>query len=195
MGEHDRCGHELGGLIAGVAKHDTLITRALLRRLLARDFPRINALGDILGLGGEIIIDEHRVSMEHVVIIHIANLPDSITNDFAHIDNLFDGLGATSLLVLQLGNRDLAAHDHDIGFHECLARHSAGAVNGQACVKHAVRNQVGDLVRVAFTNRLGGKHKGICHKWKRSMQEGIVAGKRNINACLFIDACSETTFL
>ena len=47
VGEHDRRGHQLRRLVAGVAEHQALIAGALLRRLLALGRLGVHALRDV----------------------------------------------------------------------------------------------------------------------------------------------------
>ncbi|AFD24880.1 hypothetical protein DGo_CA0952 [Deinococcus gobiensis I-0] len=49
--------------------------------------------------------------------------------------------------------RDLAGHDRHAGGQQCLDRHAAAGFLAQELVEDAVRDVVGQLVRVAFGNR------------------------------------------
>ena len=55
---HDWRRHQLGRLIAGIAKHDSLVTGTLLGMLFPFRLFRVHALGDVRGLGGEVVVDE-----------------------------------------------------------------------------------------------------------------------------------------
>ena len=73
VGEHDRRRHQLRRLVAGVAEHQTLVPRPLLRRLLALRRPRVHALGDVRALAGDQIGDEHLVGVKHIVVMDVAD--------------------------------------------------------------------------------------------------------------------------
>jgi hypothetical protein len=86
VGEHDRRRHHLGGLVAGVAEHEALVAGALLGRLLALGLPGVDALGDVRGLAGEQVVDENLVAVEHVVVVHVADVADGVAHDLLVVD-------------------------------------------------------------------------------------------------------------
>ena len=142
---HDRGRHHFGRLVAGVAEHQPLVAGALLGRLLALRRPRVHALGNVGRLAGEVVVDEHPVGVEHVVVVHVAD----VANGRAH-----------HLLVIELRLRgDLAGDDHHVGFHHRFAGHAALRILLQAGVQHAVGDQVGHLVGMALAHGLGGENK------------------------------------
>ena len=150
VGKHDGGGHELRRLAAGVAEHDTLVAGTLLGGLLALGLARIDALGNVGRLTREVVIDEDAVRVEHVVRIHVADVADGRAHDG---------------LVVELGGRgDLAGEDDHVRLDHGLAGDAAMAVLREAGVEHAVRNQVGNLVGMAFAHRLRGEYKGISHR-------------------------------
>ena len=142
---HDRRRHHLGGLIAGVAKHQSLVAGALLGGFLALRRAGIHALRDVRRLPGEIIVDENAVGVKHIVVVDIADVANG---------------GPHDLLVVQfrLGG-DLARDDHHVGFHHRLAGDAALRVLLQAGVEHAVGDQIGHLVRMALAHGFGGENK------------------------------------
>ena len=114
MGEHHRRGHQLGRLVARVTEHQALVAGALLGGLLALDFLGIDALRNIGGLSGEVVVDENGVGVKHVVVVGVADVADRVADDFAEVDRLFKRLSLTRFLVLELRDRDLAADDDDV---------------------------------------------------------------------------------
>src|SRR5690606_31608445 len=116
------------------------------------------------------------------------DLADGVAHDPPEVDRLLERPGAAGLPVLELRDRDLAAHHDDVGLHERLAGHAAGAVDRQAGVEHAVGDQVRDLVGMTLTDRFGGKNEGFSHG--NSGNEGncvFASHKSNINVYAFHD--------
>ena len=111
VGIHNRRRHQLRSFITGISKHEALIARALLSRRLARCFTSIHALRNIRALRCEVIIDEHLVRMKHIIVIHVTNVADRLS------DHLL-------IIKLCLGS-DLAPYADDIAFHKGLASHAA----------------------------------------------------------------------
>ena len=145
VGIHDRRRHHLGRLIAGVAKHQSLVAGALLGGLLAFGGARIHPLRDVGRLAGKIIVDENLVGVKHVVVVDIADVADG---------------GAHHLLVIQLRlGGDLAGDDHHVGLHHRLAGDPAVRILLQACVQHTVGDQIGDFVGMTLAHGLGGKNE------------------------------------
>ncbi len=165
VGVHDRRGHQLRRLIAGITKHDTLVAGALLGGLFALGLLGVHTLRDVGTLGGEVVVDEDFVGVENVVVIHIADAAHSLADDLADVDDLINGLGGAEFFVLELGDGDLTADDDDVALHKGLAGHAAPRIHGEACVEDGVGDGVGDFVGVAFTDGLGGEDVGAGHGW------------------------------
>gem|GEM_PF-3541633 len=143
--EHDRRRHQLRRLAARVTKHDPLVARPLLRRLLSFRLLRIHALRDVRRLARQVIVDEHLIGVKHIVAVHVAD----VANRRAH-----------DRLVVQLRlRRDLPREDHHVRLHHRLAGDSAEPVLSETGIEHAVGNQVSDLVRMAFADGFGGKNE------------------------------------
>jgi hypothetical protein len=130
--------HQLRRLVAGVAEHQPLVARALLRRLLALRFARVDALGDVLRLLGEQQVDEHPIGVEHVIIVDVADLADALARDLLDVEARLGG--------------DLAADNADVRFDVGLARDAAELVLREAGVEHRVGDRVGNLVGMAFAD-------------------------------------------
>ena len=135
---HDRCGHQLRSFIAGVAEHQSLVTGTLLGGLLPLGLLGIDALRDVRALGGDDVVDEDAVGMEHIIVVHVADLADRLPDD---------------LVVIKLGlGRDLAADHHDVALGVGLAGDAAHRILRQTGVKDGVGNGVANFVGMAFAD-------------------------------------------
>jgi len=114
--------------------------------LLALGLALVDALGDVRRLLGQEVGDEDLVGVEDVVVVHVADVADRGADDFLEVDL---GLG-----------RELAGDDDVVALHEGLAGDAGEAVLGEARVEDGIRDAVGDLVGVAFADRLGGEGVG-----------------------------------
>src|ERR1039457_342438 len=63
-----------------VARHRPGRRCALLRRRLAVGAPRIDALGDVGRLARDQVVDEDLVAMEHIVVVHVADVPHRLAH-------------------------------------------------------------------------------------------------------------------
>lgn len=106
VGKHDGGGHQFRSFIACKAEHEPLVACTLLSGFFAFSFPSVNALGDVGGLGGEVVVDEDAIRVKDVVVVDVADATDGLANDFVDVDSGADGLET------ELGNGDFAAH-HD----------------------------------------------------------------------------------
>ena len=115
VGVHDRRGHQLGRLVAGVAEHQALIAGAL---LLVEPF----AFGDALRDVGRLRLDRREHAAGLVVEAHrrvgVADVFDHAACELAEVDH---GLG-----------RDLAGDDDEAGLAQRLAGDAALAIAGRA---------------------------------------------------------------
>ena len=138
---HNRRGHQLRRLIAGIAEHDTLVTGALLRRVFTLGSRRIDPLRDVRGLRGQNIGNKYLVRMKDIIVVDVANVTDRVADD---------------LFVIELRTRgDFASQKHAITFDQSLASHAALWVLFQAGVQNAVGNVVGDFIGMALAHRFG----------------------------------------
>jgi len=152
VGEHHRSRHELRGLIGGVTKHDTLVAGTHLGVLLAFGLTLVDALGDIGRLLREQVRDEDLIGVEDVVVIHVADLADGGADDFLEIN-------------LRLGG-EFAGDDNVVALDQGLASDARETVLREARIEDGVRDAVGNLVRVALPDGLGGEDEGsvACHR-------------------------------
>jgi hypothetical protein len=151
VGEHDRRGHQLRRLIAGVAEHDALVAGSLLGVLLAFRLLGVHALGDVRRLGGEVVVDENPVGVEHIVVVHIADAAHRVADDFLDVDHRADRL------LADFRDGDLTADDHDVAFHEGLAGHAALRIHREAGVEDGVGNGVGKPCQDGLRRRIRRK--------------------------------------
>ena len=149
VGIHDWGRHELRSLVAGIAKHESLVSGTLLGGFLSLGLLGIDTLCDVGALRGDDVVDEDGVGVEDVVVVVVTDLADRIADDLAQIQSGFEW-GA-----LELGNGDLATDHHDIALGIGLTGDPAGGVQGQAGIEDSVRNSIANFVGVAFADGFG----------------------------------------
>jgi hypothetical protein len=137
VGVVDRHRHQLRRLVAGVAEHQALVAGALLE---VEALAFVHALGDV----GRLAVDggEHGAGLvvEADVGVVVADALDGVLGDLAVVD-------------VRLGG-DLAGDDDEAGGHQRLAGDAGMLVDGQDGVEDGIGNLVGDLVGMAFADRL-----------------------------------------
>lgn len=133
--KNDGQGQQFGGLVGGIAEHDTLVTSAeLLKSLFV-----VETLGNVrrLLLNG----DQHVAGLvvEALVGAIVANFFDGATND---------------LLVVKLGLGGDLTKDHDhTGLGGSLASDLGERVLGKAGIEYRVTDLVGDLEVISVSLR------------------------------------------
>ena len=155
--ERDGRGHQLGGLIGGVAEHHALVAGAA----------GIHALRDVGALGVDGGDDGAGVRVEALERVVVADLLDGVADERLHIE-------------MRLGG-DLAGDDDEPGAGEGLARHAAEGVHSQAGVEDGVRDLVGDLVGVTLGYGLTGKEKTV-----GVGQSGRLLGRADVGCFTFL---------
>ena len=154
VGEDDRERHQLGRLVARVAEHEALVAGALevvgVGLLVPAGLERVvDALGDV----GRLLVERHRdaagLAVEAVLRPVVADLADRAADDLGDVNV---GRG-----------RDLPGHHHLAGRDQRLAGDAAVGVVGEHRVEDAVRDLVGDLVRVALGDGLRGEEMALSH--------------------------------
>ena len=146
VGDRDRQRHELGGLVARVTEHESLVAGALGvervdRRADAGLFGPVDALGDVGALRVEGDLHGAGLSVEALDRRVVTDLEHPVAGDASDVDVRLRG--------------DLAADQHHAGRHERLRRNAALGVLGEQRVEDAVADLVGNLVRVALSDGLG----------------------------------------
>ena len=149
VGKHDRSGHELRSLVAGISKHEALVSRALFGSGFALGFLGVHALRDVCALGGKEVGNEDTVSVEDIVVVGVADTTNGFANDRADIQNRVKGS------AFDFWDGDLTTYDDGIAFHEGLAGNTAGFVDREAGVEDGVGNGVADFIWMAFANGFG----------------------------------------
>ncbi len=137
MRQRDRRGHQLGRLVRGIAEHHALVAGAT----------GINSLGNVARL----FVDarDHRagVGIESVERIVVANRGHHSAHQALEI---YIGLGG-----------DFTCDHHQSGGGQGFSCHTAVGILIEACIEDGIGHLVGNLVRMAFGNRLRGKQKSI----------------------------------
>jgi len=143
VGEEEGEGEELGGLIGGIAEHDTLITGTESLEAVVK----VKTLGDIRRL---LLNGDEKVAglvVEALGGVIVTNVLDGVTDDLLVVD-------------LSLG-RDLTEdHDH-ASLGGSLASNLGHGVLGQAGIEDGIRNLISDLVGVALAYGLRLRKGGI----------------------------------
>ena len=151
MGQGDGQGHELLGLVAGVAEHHALVAGAVIQLIAAGLLglqALVNAHGDVGGLlvnGGQ---HGTGVTVKAVLGPVIADVPHHLAGQLGDID--------------VAGGGDLA-HDVDqTGGHRGLTGHAGSGIGSQNGVQNGVGDLVADLIGMSFGHGLRGK-QSLCH--------------------------------
>ncbi len=129
----DRHGHQLFGLVAGIAEHQALIARAA----------GVNAHGDVRRL----VVDRGNngagLGVEAILSAGIPNVANHFPGQVAKVDVGVRG--------------DFARYQHQSGSNQGLARHAAARIVLQHRIENGIGNLVGDFIGMALGNRLRGK--------------------------------------
>lgn len=137
VGKHQGKGEELGGLVGGIAEHDTLVTSTKILEAVVK----VETLGNI----GRLLLDGD----EEVKGLVVKALGGVIVTD------VLDGV-ADNLLVVDLALGGDLAEDHDhASLGGGLASNLGHRVLSQARIENGVGNLIGNLVGMALAYRLG----------------------------------------
>ena len=131
--QRDGSGHQLLVLVAGIAKHHSLVAGAA----------GVHAHCDVPGLLVDAGDHGASVAIEAVDGVVIADGADGAADYALEID-------------ISLGG-DFAGNDDQAGCGESFAGHAAEVIFGEAGVEDCVRNLVGDLIGMAFRHRFGSE--------------------------------------
>ena len=146
MRQRNRQGHQLRGLIAGVAEHHALIAGAVIQLGLAGFLGLqrlVHAQSDIAGLLVDVGNNTAGIAVKAVLGAVITDIPDNFPGDLGNIHVAAGG--------------DLAHDVYQAGGSGGLAGHASVGVLGQNGVQHRVRDLVADLVGVALSHGFRGK--------------------------------------
>ena len=146
-------GHQLRGLVAGVAEHHALIAGAVVQTVVCLALLDLQALvhaqRDIAGLLINVGDDAAGVAVKAVLGPVIADVPNDLTGDLGDVHIAAGG--------------DLAHDVHKSGRGRGLAGHAAVGVLRQNGVQHGIGNLVADLVGMALRHGFGGEKIVSCH--------------------------------
>ena len=164
VGQVDRHGHELGGLVAGIAEHHALVAGADQVDLVLVAFLGFEGLADahidIRALAGNGREHAAGIAIEALLAAVVADLLDHSADEFVKVD---EGVGG-----------DLAEQHHKAGLGGNFAGHPAHRILFETGIQDGIGDLVTKLVRMAFGYRLrgeqqfGGRHKSGCH-WLPSL--------------------------
>ena len=136
--QRDRERHQFRRLVASVTEHKALVAGADVFRV-----GRVDALRDVRALTVERDHDGAGFRVNAVFVVGVADA--------------FDG-AADDLLIVELRfRRDFARDDGQTGRRHRFASDAAHRVLRQAGVENAVRNAVGEFVRVAHADGFAGE--------------------------------------
>jgi len=151
VGERDRQRHELRRLARRVAEHHPLVARAGEVELIVVGGidpsleSTLHALRDVGRLFVDGVDDRAGVGREAEVGVRVADPPDRLPRDLGNVDV---GL-----------RRDLARDDDQPRVDQRLTRDAPLRVVREHRVQDAVRDLVGDLVRMPLRHGLGGEQE------------------------------------
>jgi hypothetical protein len=150
----DRRGHQLRGLVAGIAEHQALVAGAEVQVVVAG---AIDALGDVVAL--LVVGDEHGATLvvDAVLGVVVADALDRVARD---------------LDVVDVGLRGDFARKHD---QAGVAQRLCGHARERILLEDRVQDRVGDLVcnlvRVTFRNGFGSEEEVVRHVSKLLLRE------------------------
>ena len=145
VGQADRQGHQLGGLIAGVAKHDPLISRTdQIQGVAVVVVGLIHPLGDVRRL----LIQGHQ---------HRTAVGVEAAGAGTGVADLVDHPPHQGVEVHPGRGGDFAGDQAEARIHHGFAGHPGGRVLGQQGIEHRIAHLVTDFVGVTFGYRLGGE--------------------------------------
>ena len=166
----DRQRHQLGGLVARVAEHHSLIASTLqVEVVTAGARTHLLALVDTLRDVGALRIERHEhttgLGIEAEFGVGIADVLDDSASNLGDVDI---GVG-----------RDLAGHQAQPRGHERLARHARLGILREDGVEHRVGHLIGDLVGVSFGDALRGERVVTAHDFSGLCDGDVWAARRS----------------
>jgi hypothetical protein len=149
--ELDRHRHQLRGLAAGEAEHQTLVAGAA----------GVDPLGDV----GRLPVDGQHDLAAAAVELELGTVVADLLDDAARHAHEID---------LRVGG-DLAGEDDQVGGHQRFTGDAPGRILGQDLVQDGVGDLICHLVRMTFGHRLGCEQVGFVLAHRRT--SGIFCGK------------------
>ena len=170
VGQPDRQGHEVVGLVAGVPEHHPLVAGALgVDHVLAAGArPDLHGGVDALGDVGRLLVDRHdhaaRVAVEAVGLAVVADAVDRLADDLRDVD-------------IRLG-RDLAGDHDEARRQQRLARDPGVRVLLEDGVEDGIGDLVGHLVGMALGHGFGREGEAVAHGRGSFRGWGSIGGTR-----------------
>ena len=136
----DRGGHQIGGFVAGIAKHQALVAGTLVQVVFRG---AVNALGDI----GRLLVvgNKHRAAFVIDPVIGIV-VTDTLDGVARHLDVVDVG-----------GGGDFAREHHEARVAEGFGSYARVRILREDRVEDGIGNLVGNLVGVPFRNGFRGE--------------------------------------
>jgi len=145
----DRRRHGLRRLVAGVTEHEALVAGA------ERAVGAIDAARDLCRLMAEAHLHVAEIRVDAGRTVAVAGIAQ-------HVGDEADDARAHVAEDLHVARAELAGDDHLIAGEHRLARDARTRILGEERVEDAVRDPIGQLVRMALGNRLGGEDAIAC---------------------------------
>ena len=170
--------HAVRCLIAGISKHDALVTGTHVQVLLVH----MDAAGNVRAL----LVDAHQhfaALVAQSLAVHAGQvIHKAVKTDLCHDSS-------HNLVIVQLGlSGDLTCHHDHVVLGCSLASHLALGVHLEACIQHCIGHLVADLVRMALVDRLGREEESAAgaglllrrlgHGYNRGLRGANRQGKR-----------------
>ena len=137
MRQQNRRRHQFRVFIARIPKHHSLVAGAT----------GVHAHGDVAGLFINARDHGAGIRVKTVERVVVSNRCNHAAHQRLEIYVRFGG--------------NFAGDDHQTGCSQRFTSHAAHGIFSQTRVKNRIRNLVGDLIRMSFGYRLGGKEVGV----------------------------------
>ena len=160
----DGRGHQLRRFVAGVAKHQALVSRADVQVVVGG---MVHALGDVVGL----LVVGH----QHCA----ATIVDAVLG--VVVADALDGVACDLDVVHMRVGGDLTGQHDEAGVGQRFGGHTALGVLFEDCVEDRVRDLVCHLVGVAFRDGFRGKKKVVRHL-NKLLCSGILGVARSLGS-------------
>ena len=144
--------HQLRGLVAGIAEHDSLVARALV--LVGAG---IDPASDVGGLGVQMNLHIGTVPVEAVLLV--ADVTNGLPDDLVDALLVDDGLAAHQRVgtFVITSQADLAGEHDAVGRDQGLARNAGMRIGREKSIDNGVGDAVADLVGMAFRYGFAGE--------------------------------------
>ena len=141
MGEGNRRGHKLWGLVAGITEHQSLIASTLLGCALVIRRGLVDALLDIARLLAHSAKHLAGVGVKTTILVGVADVADRLTSKGDEIET---GVA-----------RNFTGENDEVALGQSLARDTALRILFQTSIEHVIADRIADFIGVTFGNGLG----------------------------------------